>query len=67
MINSGELNKDHNCAIWNEALIQNIAGCDQKLVSELVPNCVVVWARAVCMELLLKVQWKIHYTSRQAY
>ena len=40
LTNSGELNKSYNCAILNEALIQNIAESDQKLVLDLVPNCV---------------------------
>ena len=56
MTNSGELNKSYNCTIWNEALIQNSAGSDQKLAYDLVPNCVVVWERALYMQLLLKVQ-----------
>ena len=42
LTNSGELNKTHNCIILNEALIQNSNGSDQKLVLDLVPNCVVV-------------------------
>ena len=42
LTDSGELNKSYNCTIWNEALIQNSAENDQKLVLELVPNCVVV-------------------------
>ena len=42
LTDSGELNKSYNCTIWNEALIQNSAENDQKLVLQLVPNCVVV-------------------------
>ena len=42
LTNSGEVNKSYNCTIQIEALIQNSAGSDQKLVVDLVPNCVVV-------------------------
>ena len=67
LTNSGGRNKSYDFTIWNETLIQKSAVSDQKLVLDLVPYCVVAWDRALYMQLLLKVQYKIHYTLLEEY